>query len=107
MGSIIKYIRTENGIFEFRKLISFEVYLVSKRDNEYSESLYRIAQENIIKESDTIEKLCDKFVIKHKKEEPVLLSYRDFKRHFDLYNQEYSKVELSTARSGLTKVLFT
>lgn len=61
----MRYIKTRDGIYEFRELVGFETYLVAK-SNEDSASLYQIEQKDIINKSDIIEELCDEWVVVHK-----------------------------------------
>ena len=58
----MRYIKTKDGIYEFRELVGFETYLVAK-SNEDSASLYQIEQKDIINKSDIIEELFDEFVL--------------------------------------------
>lgn len=60
---IKKYIRTKDGVYEVEKKLSY-CYL-DKNDNEY---LF----EDILSQADTIEELCDEFVVKYNSFNPII-----------------------------------
>ena len=55
----MKYIRTKNGIYEV--VDTYEVsYVIGYTEDGFEKKVYK---EDVIKQSDTIEELCDEFVL--------------------------------------------
>lgn len=76
-----KYIRTKDGVWET------EEYW--KRPPIEIMSL----KEEIIKQADTIEELCDYFVVEYTSGEHAMFRhFCDLERHYELYTQDYHHV---------------
>lgn len=75
------YIRTENGIYELKDNMSIEnavYYLFGKFEKTNKKHLFRNDKDlgEVVKQADTIEQLCDEFVIVRNGERPtILLNY--------------------------------
>ena len=78
----MRYIRTENGVYEFVKAIGSTEIIV--KDEEYGgvQALYYDAEQ--LKKSNKIENLCDKFVEVHK----VLQNGIFDRPYFDIVRKE-------------------
>lgn len=93
-----KYIRTKNNEL-YKYVTDFDEYIIATKNGIYSES---IKKDNILNQADTIEELCDEFVIKVGVHNIVLhdldsaLYYvKDFKNHelvkdYEIYGAVWS-----------------
>lgn len=83
----MKYIRTKNGIYDTEG---------SKRVNNVKACFIGnavIYDDEVIKQSDTIEELCDCFIIEYTNTEPTMFhNFYHLQRHHDLYGQDYHNV---------------
>ena len=76
----MKYIRTKDGIFELIWVVvgkNGKQFIIEKYDGA-------IYEEEIIAQADTIEELCDEFVVVYKDSEPYLtqhLSYAEMEEY--------------------------
>ena len=52
-----------------------------------------IDKETIVKEADTLEELCDKFIVDYGNDHTIFSRFYDLRRHFELYGQDYHKVK--------------
>ena len=66
----MKYIRTKNGIYEV--VDTYEVsYVIGYTEDGFEKKIYK---EDVIKQADTIEKLCDEFVYCYRDDMPILVN---------------------------------
>ena len=110
----MKYIRTKSGIYEVAKIIQDcdkgDIYVVNlpKSQWDYDEDnklFYKDSmtdsfwKHEIIKQADTIEDLCDRFIVEYENGSFTIFNdFKNLKRHFDYYPQYYHKV---TGRYGV------
>lgn len=96
-----KYIRTTNGIYQYGTggQPHPPYFCVPNFDGTkllISEGLareYPIEEQTIVNQADTIEELCDNFMVEYKNGEHMI--FHDFyhlKRHYELYSQEYHHI---------------
>ena len=80
----MKYIRTKDGkIFEYNPLLNVAVY------------------ENVVKEADTIEELCDRCVVIHKYgEQPKDMSFYEAEYFIDVWTRKVKSNDPITAIYG-------
>ena len=72
-----KYIRTENEII----------------DLEQWGELFNEKELKNYKQANTIEELCDKFIVEYKNVDPTVFNdFHDLQRHYELYWQDYHHV---------------
>jgi len=85
------YIRTKDGIFKLKK----EEILCGVKFYDYEtkeDFVNRIREENIIKQADTIEELCDEFVIVNGKIHQTTKALNKIKEYFNPYDTFYGAV---------------
>ena len=76
----MKYIRTKDGIYEV--VDTYEVsYVIGYTEDGFEKKVYK---EDIIKQADTIEELCDKFVVidKETKEVMNIVAFWEYAKHW-------------------------
>ena len=96
----MKYVRTENGIFE---VINEEILCgVHFYDVETGEHLNRIREEHIIAQADTIEELCDEIVIKRTNTSTGITWYEAYP--MELYMELYNDFKMMTKDSMNVKI---
>lgn len=79
----MKYIRTKDGIYKRRE----DTYIEDNILYQVGYDFGRICLGEVIKESNTIEELCDRFVFKDKK-------YQEEKNRFTVYTRLFEKKNL-------------
>ena len=71
----MKYIRTKDGIFEVILISPLGFVRIDKRDGTYPD----VFEKDIIAQADTIEELCDEFVVRFDNNiQPVLCGHSKF-----------------------------
>lgn len=89
-----KYIRTTDGRIAEIKDNMFvkqsDVLRLVYKDKPYICVLN--GDDEIIKQADSIEELCDHFIVKYQNDYSIFSDFRDLKRHYDLYKQDYHRV---------------
>ena len=99
----MKYIRTTNGIYQSNYSRITKVTSIEKNGEEYpcleinlgysTKGFPMTRNERIIKESDNIEELCDKFVVEYTNNEPTMFdNFYHLQRHHDLYGRDYHHI---------------
>ena len=91
----MKYARTRDGfIFEIEKNLgkygtSKAVLICDMQGNVIDLQ----EQNNILKQADTIEDLCDRFIVEYESDNfTIFTDFRDLKKHFEYYPQDYHNV---------------
>ncbi len=85
----MKYIRTKNNEI-YKTVGEEELYWVIK-DSDIYEKL--VPKCNVIKQADTIEELCDCFIIERTNGEHIMFKeLPPLQRHYDLYCREYHHI---------------
>lgn len=84
----MKYIRTKDGrIFDMNE-ISVPYLVIENRWLDFSRGRFEI-----LKQADTIEELCDNFMVEYKNgEHTIFHDFYHLKRHYELYSQEYHHI---------------
>lgn len=84
-----KYIRTKDDEL-YKYVRDFDEYIIVTIGGMQATS---IKKDNILKEADSIEELCDNFLVEYTNGEHTM--FHDFyhlKRHYELYSQPYHNV---------------
>lgn len=72
----MKYIRTKYGIYEV--VDTYEVsYVIGYTEDGFEKKVYK---ENVIKQADAIDELCDEFVYCYKDDMPILVNEEQIKQ---------------------------
>lgn len=89
-----KYIRTKDGVYEIERYYEPRDYYWVKQDCEQP-----IGSDEIIKQADTIEELCDEFVLK-----AIFDGNAEYQNNKKLYLLKLSKIAYDSERKYLTKI---
>jgi hypothetical protein len=90
-----KYIRTKDG-----RIAEIKENMLVKVSDDATRLVYKKephicvlnGNDDIIKQADTIEELCDEFVVEYKNGERIFHDFCHLKRNHDLYTQPYHNV---------------
>lgn len=97
----MKYIRTKYQIYDtYSKYIHLQETKYAKKTEYYYQTndLSIPFELKVLKQADTIEELCDRFIVEYENGSfTIFTDFRDLKKHFDYYPQDYHKV---TGRYG-------
>ena len=85
----MKYIRTkDNNIYKVAG--EEELYWVVKDSDIYEKLVPRC---NVVKQADTVEDLCDCFIVEYTNTEPTMFdNFYHLQRHHDLYSRNYHHI---------------
>lgn len=86
----MKFIRTEHNIFEVASE-NEKVYFVFSKEKPKHIYPKSKCQTEVIKQAETIEELCDEFVV-IRDNEYILVSYSDMKDWFDSSREKYGAI---------------
>lgn len=99
----MKYIRTKDGIFTPEKYQVAKAFVGIFEEEQAKVMSAKKTDFNIIKQADTIEELCDCYVIKDRDERLPFVSNTDFdysnnkdKNNFDVYGAIWVGVDLKS-----------
>lgn len=98
-----KYIRTKEGIYQQRKPL-LEEYIVGNETFVYSHA--SIKDKDIIQDANTIEELCDEFVIRYKDGTHDTLNY-DYSQRLKYMEMEQYNMELTFGNCDLFGAIWT
>ena len=85
----MKYIRTKDDEL-YKYVRDFDEYIIATKNGSSGES---IKKDNILKQADSIEELCDNFMVEYTNGEHMMFpAFYHLKRHHELYSQDYHNV---------------